>query len=310
MSESPAESAVPIWPHFLPHVLRVLNSGESLPRRDLVGRVLESAELSEAALGEIIAAGDGRAANRVGWALTNLYKAGWVERPQRAVYRITEAGRAWFMQNPDASLSFSEAQQLFRDYWPQEEVTPRTVGSNPTLPVEATELDPIEQVESGVERLKDEVSDELLRRLRESNPTFFEDAVVSVLLAMGYGGAEQRGKRIGGTGDGGVDGVIDQDALGLDQIYVQAKRYADGNSVGREAIQAFMGALHGFGAHRGVFITSSKFTQGAREYANAVPTRIVLIDGRRLTELMIKYRVGVQVKQSYAVVEIDEDFFE
>lgn len=104
MSESPAESAVPIWPHFLPHVLRVLNSGESLPRRDLVGRVLESAELSEAALGETIAAGDGRAANRVGWALTNLYKAGWVERPQRAVYRITEAGRAWFMQNPDASL--------------------------------------------------------------------------------------------------------------------------------------------------------------------------------------------------------------
>lgn len=131
-----------------------------------------------------------------------------------------------------------------------------------------------------------------------------------MLLAMGYGGAEQRGRRIGGTGDGGVDGVIDQDALGLDQIYVQAKRYADGHNVGREAIQAFIGALHGFGASRGVFITSSAFTREARQYAEAVPTRVVLIDGARLAELMIKYRVGVQVKQSYDIVEIDEDFFE
>lgn len=309
MSESPAESSVPIWPHFLPHVLRVLNSGEAVPRRDLVELVFDAVELSEEARKETLAAGDGRADNRVGWALTNLYKAGWIERPQRAVYRITETGRSWFLENPSASLSFSEADRLFKDYWP---VAPRagSTSSAPTPIPEMSGLDPIEQVESGVAQLKENVGEELLRRLRESNPTFFEDAVVSVLLAMGYGGAEQRGKRIGGTGDGGVDGVIDQDALGLDQIYVQAKRYADGNSVGRESIQAFMGALHGFGAHRGVFITSSRFTQGARDYANAVPTRIVLIDGRRLTELMIKYGVGVQVRQSYDVVEIDEDFFE
>ncbi|MGJ9372550.1 restriction endonuclease [Nesterenkonia sp. CF4.4] len=309
MSELPAESNVPIWPHFLPHVLRVLNSGGAVPRRNLVERVLDAAELSEEARKETLAAGDGRADNRVGWALTNLYKAGWVERPQRAVYRITEPGRSWFLENPNASLSFSEADRLFKDYWPD---TPRagSISSTPTPISEITGLDPIEQVEFGVAQLKENVAEELLRRLRESNPTFFEDAVVSVLLAMGYGGAEQRGKRIGGSGDGGVDGVIDQDALGLDQIYVQAKRYADGNSVGRESIQAFMGALHGFGAHRGVFITSSRFTQGARDYANAVPTRIVLIDGRRLAELMIKYGVGVQVKKSYDVVEIDEDFFE
>jgi restriction system protein len=150
----------------------------------------------------------------------------------------------------------------------------------------------------------------LLTRLRSSDPGFFEEAVVKVLLAMGYGGTEQRGKRIGGTGDGGVDGVIDQDALGLDQIYVQAKRYADGNTIGRETIQAFIGALQGFGATRGVFITSSTFTANARDYANAISTRVILIDGQRLAQLMIKYRVGVQVKQSYEVVEIDEDFFE
>jgi restriction system protein len=172
------------------------------------------------------------------------------------------------------------------------------------------EVDPIEQIEHGVARVRSEVATDLLVRLREGSPTFFEQAVVDVLLAMGYGGSERRGRPIGGSGDGGVDGVIDQDALGLDQIYVQAKRYAEGNHVGREAIQAFIGALHGFSASRGVFITSSSFTRGAADYARSIPTRIILIDGPRLTDLMIKYRVGVQVSRSYDVVEVDEDFFE
>lgn len=174
----------------------------------------------------------------------------------------------------------------------------------------AAEVDPAEQIEHGVARTRSDIVDDLLSRVRESDPAFFEEAVVKVLLAMGCGGTEERGRRIGGTGDGGVDGVIDQDALSLDQIYVQAKRYAEGNNVGREAIQAFIGALHGFGAQRGVFITSSKFTSGAQQHADNIPTRIVLIDGPRLATLMIKHRVGVQVKQAYEVVEIDEDFFE
>lgn len=109
---------------------------------------------------------------------------------------------------------------------------------------------------------------------------------------------------------GGVDGVIDQDALGLDQVYVQAKRYADGNTVGRETVQAFVGALHGMAASKGIFITTSTFTQHAKDYAARIPTRPILIDGKRLVSLMIKYRVGVQAKQSYDVVDIDEDFFE
>jgi restriction system protein len=172
------------------------------------------------------------------------------------------------------------------------------------------DIDPIEQIESGINRIHADVGDALLLRLRESHPDFFEQAVVDLLLKMGYGGAEQRGKRIGGSNDGGVDGVINQDALGLDRIYVQAKRYADGNTVGREAIQAFVGALHGVGASRGVFITTSAFTSGARDYVKAVPSRVILIDGVRLVGLMIKYRVGVQVRQSYDIVELDEDFFE
>lgn len=127
---------------------------------------------------------------------------------------------------------------------------------------------------------------------------------------MGDGGAAQRGRRIGGSNDEGVDGLIDQDALGLDQVYIQAKRYREGNNVGRESIQAFVGALHGFGASRGVFLTTSAFTNGAVDYAQKVPSRVILIDSNRLVDLMIAYRVGVQEKQRFSAVEVDEDYFE
>jgi len=127
---------------------------------------------------------------------------------------------------------------------------------------------------------------------------------------MGYGGADKRGRRIGGTNDGGVDGVIDQDALGLDRIYIQAKRYKEGSNISRETIQAFVGALHGVGASKGVFITTSDFTANAREYVKAIPSQVILIDGGRLVDLMIEFKVGVQKVATYEVVDIDEDFFE
>lgn len=127
---------------------------------------------------------------------------------------------------------------------------------------------------------------------------------------MGYGGTDKRGRRIGGTNDGGVDGVIDQDALGLDRIYIQAKRYKEGSNISRETIQAFVGALHGVGASKGVFITTSDFTANAREYAKAIPSQVILIDGGRLVDLMVEFKVGVQKVATYEVVDIDEDFFE
>jgi restriction system protein len=211
-------------------------------------------------------------------------------------------------EHPEGIRDFSLAHIAFAHFWPKP-----TNGKPAASAIDealAIDVDPIEQIECGINRIHSDVGDALLTRLRESHPDFFEQAVVDLLLKMGHGGAEQRGKRIGGSNDGGVDGVIDKDALGLDRIYVQAKRYADGNTVGREAIQAFVGALHGVGASRGVFITTSAFTSGAGDYAKAVPSRVILIDGARLVGLMIKYRVGVQVKQSYDIVELDEDFFE
>lgn len=307
MTNKPLESEVPIWPHFVRHVLSVLADGSTLHRRDICGRAIEAADLSEGARAETLNSGALRSEQRLGWAISNLNKAAFIERPSRANYRITEAGRAWFAENPDGIGSFSEANRVFGPYWPDVRKTRPAVVPEET---KADAEDPIEQIEAGINRITAEVGDALLVRLRDSHPEFFEEAVVRLLLAMGYGGAEQRGRRIGGSGDGGVDGVIDQDALGLEQVYVQAKRYAEGNNIGRETIQAFIGALHGFGAGRGVFITTSTFTQNARDYAKGIQTKVILIDGKRLVSLMIKYRVGVQVRQSYDVVDIDEDFFE
>lgn len=301
------QSEVPVWPKFILPVLTVLEDGSIVHRRDLIHRSIEAAGLSKSAREETLNSGGLRAEQRLGWAFSHLTKAGWIERPTRGNYRITEAGRRWAAEHPNGLDSLSEANKIFEPFWPQ--------GKKTALPKDEAVLvqvvdDPIEQIEFGINRITKDVGEHLLTRLRDSHPDFFEEAVVKLLLAMGYGGAEQRGRRIGGTGDGGVDGVIDQDALGLERIYVQAKRYKEGNSVGRETIQAFIGALHGFGASRGVFITTSSFTQHARDYASGIQSRVILIDGKRLVSLMIKYRVGVQVKQTYDVVEVDEDFFD
>ena len=157
--------------------------------------------------------------------------------------------------------------------------------------------DPTEQVEQGVARINEEVASELLSRLVEQDPAFFEKAVVELLLAMGYGGVGGRGVTTDLTNDGGIDGVIDQDVLGLSKVYVQAKRYSPrGNSVQRPEVQGFVGALSGK-ADGGVFITTSRFSAGAVQWARTVPARIILIDGRRLAELMIEYGVGVQVER-------------
>lgn len=245
----------------------------------------------------------------MGWALSHLSKAGWVDRPARGYYAINDAGRSGILQFPEG-FDYAQAREFFAPFWPN---TPRRSAdetADDAVAAAVEILDPVEQIEDGINRIEQQVGEELLARLRESHPDFFEQAVVDLLLAMGYGGAEQRGKRIGGPNDEGVDGIIDQDALGLDRIYVQAKRYKEGNNISRETIQAFVGALHGFGATRGVFLTTSAFTLGAIEYARTVQSRVILIDGQRLVALMIKYRVGVQVRRTYASVEIDGDFFD
>lgn len=172
------------------------------------------------------------------------------------------------------------------------------------------QVTPREQLVNAVEEANAAVAAELLERIRERDPAFLEQMVLRLLTAMGYGGRAGAAEHLGRSGDQGLDGVIRQDALGLDRVYVQAKRYGADHSVGRPEIQAFVGALHGAQADRGVFIATSRFTADAREYAERVPARIVLIDGIRLTELMVLHNVGVQEEETFVLKRVDEDFFD
>lgn len=300
-------SLVPIWPEFVVPTLQVLADGESRQRREVFDAIAAHAGISEDARAETLKSGGTRFEQRVGWALSHLGKAQWVDRPERGHYVINGAGRAALAKYPQG-FDYALAREVFAPFWPEKtkSVTPATTPEQSADGIS----DPIEVIEDAVARIEAGVGDELLDRLRDSHPDFFEQAVVDLLLKMGYGGAAQRGRRIGGSNDEGIDGLIDQDALGLDQVYIQAKRYKEGNNVGREPIQAFVGALHGFGASRGVFLTTSAFTSGAIDYAQKVQSRIILIDGAKLVELMISYRVGVQEKQKFSAVEVDEDYFE
>jgi restriction system protein len=305
-STTSGETSVPIWPALIVPVLQALESGETFPRKNLFHVAAEKAGLSAATMQEMLESGGLRYEQRMGWVLSHLTRAKWIDRPARGQYAINETGRQWLNGHP-GGMTYSEANTVFAPFWPKKLVETAPVDG-PVADLEL--LDPIEQIENGVNLIHADVASNLIERLRASDPAFFEQAVVDLLLMMGYGGAEQRGKRIGGSGDGGVDGVIDQDPLGLDKVYVQAKRYAEGKNISREMVQAFVGALQGFGTSKGVFITTSAFTSHAAAYAASVPSRVILIDAERLAALMIKYRVGVQVKESYDVVELDEDFFE
>ena len=292
---------MPTWEGFLSPVLHVLSDEQQRGRREMGHLVAEQVGLTDEQLSEVLASGQTKANNRIGWALSALALSDAIDRPNRGHYVINERGRALLADHPEGLTE----RALFPDgrkRWKATAATP-TEGSE-------TELDPVEQIDQGVRRFNADVAAQLIDRIRAQDSAFLEQAVLDLLVAMGYGGAEKQVRRLGGSGDGGVDGVIDQDALGLERVYVQAKRYATDNTVGRETIQAFVGALHGRQASRGIFITTSRFTQHAIDYVSTIPTRVILVDGDRLARLMIQYGVGVQTKHTYRLVEVDDDFFE
>lgn len=250
--------------------------------------------------------------NRVGWAATYLYRSGLLERPRRAHYRITARGRTVLADHPErvdlTVLSQFEEYTEFRD----------STGTTPSPPASAPQLDvttaapedsetPEERMEQSYRQLRSAIADELLERVRDKSWEFFEDLVLDVLRSMGYGGPRGSSEHLGRSGDEGVDGVIREDALGLDLIYVQAKKWT--NNVQRPDIQGFYGALEGKRASKGVFITTSDYSPQAREYAASVSRRLVLINGRELAELMLDHGVGVAVEHSYEVKRIDLDYF-
>lgn len=305
MSDS-EQMTTPNWTYFNQYILKVLSDKKVRPRQALKDEVLSISDLTEAQLSRTLASGGTAAENRVGWALSALTRAQLVERPDRAHFRITEEGLRYLQEHP-GPISFRDLESI--PAW--DDYVPTRRGSNPTeTRVESDESDPMERMLTASEDLQNAAAAELLTRLRRVSPEFFEKAVLELLAAMGYGGIEKNLDHTGGSGDGGIDGVLDQDALGLNRVHVQAKRYGEDNTIGRPDIQRFVGALGDKGASQGVFVTTSRFSREALETAERAREKIALIDGSRLVELMIKYRVGVQVKKVFEVVELDEDFFE
>lgn len=306
-------SEMPNWEGFMIPTLRVLSDGVTRHWREFQPLVADEVGLTDEQKAERLSSGGLKYENRIGWGVSFLTNVGALTRPSRGHYQITDAGRTLIDLFPNGARE-KDIKQLGEDPASPIRIYQSTVTRD--KPVQATEIEtadaaaltPIEQVQNGIERINQEIAADLLDRLQGKEPGFFEQAVVDLLLAMGYGGTTGTGNVTQLSNDGGIDGVIDQDILGLNRVYIQAKRYSVGNTVGRPDLQAFVGALSGK-ADSGVFITTSTFSNGAREYANNVPTRIILIDGKRLTSLMIRYGVGVQVRETYEVVEIDEDFF-
>jgi restriction system protein len=250
-------------------------------------------------------------AYRTQYALTCLRKAGLVSGTGRGVFRITAAGLKVLQANPlHINRAFLMQFPSFVDFVTRSQPE-RTADTESTDFLEA-EHTPKELMHILYTGLQKELADDLLEYVLSASPTFFERLVVDLLVTMGYGANRANaGQKLGRTGDGGVDGVIQEDKLGLDVVYVQAKRYARQNVVGRPLVQAFIGSLIGQGASRGVMLTTSRFSKEAIEYARSMQQhKVILIDGQQLTQLMIEHNVGVSTEETYILKKIDRDYFE
>jgi len=245
--------------------------------------------------------------NRVGWARTYLKKARLVDDPRRGYFRITNRGKEVLQRNPNRI-----DMKYLREFPEYIEFRETTRDESETSQVEDNldELTPEEALEEAYQKIRDDLSDDVLKAVISSSPGFFEKLVVELLVKMGYGGSRRDAARaVGRSGDEGIDGIIDEDRLGLDTIYIQAKKWKEESAVGRPEIQKFVGALQGQRAKKGIFITTTRFTEEAKKYAANIDTKIVLIDGKRLANLMIDHNVGVSEQTTYEIKSLDSDYF-
>lgn len=248
--------------------------------------------------------------NRVSWASTYMKKAALLEATRRGFCRITARGLDLLQKNP-STISVKLLKQFpeFLEFQ-QLKGTRNRNKSGPSAEVEISKATPSEALETAYQNLRGELMDELLARLKNCSPSFFEKVVIELLVKMGYGGSRtDAGRAIGKSGDGGIDGIIKEDKLGLDVVYVQAKRW-DNNPVGRPEVMQFAGALQAQKANKGIFISTSRFTEDARRYVSSIGSKIVLVDGEQLSTLMIEHDVGVSTVSAYPVKRIDIDYFD
>lgn len=301
---------IPDFQTLMRPILAYLADGQQRSTRTVTDAMSDEFSLTVDERAQLIPSGSKLMDNRVGWSLTHLSQAGLIERPLRAQVKITPAGLEILGSHPDR-VDVS----VLRDYPAYREFRERSRAKQPadSSAVEMRESgetsSPEDLIDAAVAENRAAVEGEILKKALSLTPTGFENLVIALLEAMGYGRAGSI-QRTSATGDAGIDGIISQDPLGLDRIYVQAKRYATDRTVDRPRIHEFAGALLGKQGDRGVFITTSRFSPGAISEAERINARIELIDGARLAELLVRHRVGVQTVQTVDLYRLDEDFFD
>ncbi|WP_095202896.1 restriction endonuclease [Mesorhizobium carmichaelinearum] len=303
---------IPDYQSLMLPVLRVAANGEKRVV-DVVDRIADEFELIPEEREELLPSGRQRVLhNRIHWAKFYMSKAGLITSPGRGRFIATDVGRQLLATNPEQiDVKTLMRNPAFREFYKADRM-----GSDPVSPdattthAEPAAATPEEQIEAAFQSVQSALRNELLERIVQNSPAFFEQLIVDLLVAMGYGGSHKNAAaQLGRSGDGGVDGVISEDRLGLDRVYVQAKRYAEANTVGRPDVQAFVGSLVGLGATKGVFVTTSTFSPQARDFVKHLSQRIILIDGKHLADLMIEHGVGVRVSRAIEFKRLDEDFF-
>lgn len=300
--------AVPSFQAMLLPILEIASDGKEHSLRDTVEGVADRLALGDADRAEVLPSGrQRRLVNRVSWAFIYLARAGLLERTKRGCYHITERGLALLSRKPVA-LSMETLYEFpeFREFKGLRHGEPPEAGPDEG-PAAGT---PEEVIEAAHQKVRETLAGELLHAVGTCTPQFFERLVVDLLVRMGYGGTRaDAGQAIGQAGDGGIDGIIKEDRLGLDIVYVQAKRWDPNTTVGRPEIQKFAGALQGHRARKGVFLTTSSFTKDAHDYVSRIDSKIVLIDGDTLARLMIDFGIGVTLVASYELKRLDSDYF-
>jgi restriction system protein len=301
---------IPDYQTLMRPVLECAKDGETTPKeavRILAARFQLSAE-------ELIEMLPSKRApmfyNRVAWAKFYLQQAGLVESKKRGHFFITEEGRKALKSGEEINNQFLSKYTAFQDF---KNRVKETSGKEEIIDnkIEVSNKTPDEILRNAHQSINDALALELLSSIRDCSPAFFEQLIVDLLLAMGYGGtSEDAGRALGKSGDNGIDGVIDQDPLGVDQIYIQAKRYKENNTVGSSDIRDFFGSLSLKKANKGIFVTTSTFTSAATQTAKDLSHRIVLIDGTQLTKLMIRYNIGCRDEDVLHIKKLDEDYFD
>ena len=289
-------------------LLRFAGDGQEHQLKDAVSVMADEFSLSDEERNEFLPSGQQRVfTNRVGWARTYMKKAGLLSSARRGYFQITDRGQAVLKEKPnEINQKYLERFPEFIEFKSIRRDKSEENGSE-TLEL-ALGQTPNEALESAYERLRSELASEIIASIRGCDPTLFEKIVVELLVKMGYGGSRKdAGRAIGRSGDEGIDGIIKEDHLGLDSIYIQAKRWEA--TIGRPEIQKFAGALQGQRARKGIFITTSDFTKDALDFVSRIDSKIILIDGATLAKLMIDFGVGVNPVATYQVQKIDSDYF-